>query len=201
MSLDRKMTITMAIKHGDVVLMACDSAATDDTYDHVTRAGCSKAWVQTIPGAGLCLVGFSGNFAAGMWIRYGFVWPFMHQYESLEEYLVVKVQPALVKCLAKRFKVETDDNRTGWQLLVARPHEIFKLHACGDVESSTLPFASVGDGYQVAHGALFALQDSAKPVWEKLECAFRACVDSRCTVRGPLHMLALGSQGVMHMHE
>lgn len=195
------MTITMAIKHGDVVLMACDSAATDDTCNHVTRAGCSKAWVQTTPGIGSMLVGFSGNFAACMWIRYGFTWPFKHRRETLEEYLVTKVQPGLVKCMAKRFKTETDDNRTGWQLLLARPHEIFTLHACGDVESSTLPFASIGDGYQVAHGALFALQDSDTPVWEKLEHAFRACANARTTVRGPLHMLALGSEGPMHVHE
>ena len=198
---DRKMTITMAIKHGDVVLMACDSAATDDTCDHVTRSGCSKAWVQHMSGTGPLLVGFSGNFAAGMWIRFGFVWPVLHPYETLEEYLVVKVQPALVKSLSKRFKTEMDDNRTAWQLLVARPHEIFRVHSCGDVESSVLPFASIGDGYQVAHGALFALQDSHAPVWEKLESAFRACVNARTTVRGPLHMLALGSQGVMHAHE
>jgi ATP-dependent protease HslVU (ClpYQ) peptidase subunit len=195
------MTITMAIKHGNVVLMACDSAATDDTFDHVTRAGCSKAWVESIAGAGPCLVGFSGNFAAGMWIRHGFAWPSKHKSETFEKYLVVKVQPALVESLAKRFTSETDDNRHAWQILIARPHQVFKLHSCGDVESSILPFSAIGDGQQVAHGALFALQDSETPVWDKLDFAFQACVNARSTVRGPLHILALGSQGVMHSVE
>lgn len=194
------MTITMVAQHGDVVVLACDSASTDETFDHVTRSGCSKAWVQNVPGAGPLLVGFSGNFAAGMWIRYGFSWPHKQRGQSLEEFLVVSVHPALRKSLNKRFKVETDENRTGWQLLVARPREVFKMHACGDVESSTLPFAAIGDGYQIAHGVLHALQDSDEPVWEKLERAFRACVSARATVRGPLHMLALGLHGVMHVH-
>lgn len=196
-----KMTITMVVQHGDVVILACDSASTDDTFDHVTRKGCSKAWVQTISGAGDTLVGFSGNFAAGMWIRFGFQWPQKYAHQTLEEYLVVAVHPALRKCLEKRFKTETDENRTAWQLLVAQPGQIFKLHACGDVESCILPFSAIGDGYQIAHGVLFALQDATMDVWDKLEMAFRACVAGRATVRGPLHMLALGKHGVMHSHE
>jgi ATP-dependent protease HslVU (ClpYQ) peptidase subunit len=195
------MTITMVVQHGDVVVLACDSASTDDTFDHVTRKGCSKGWVQAISGSTDALVGFSGNFAAGMWIRYGFEWPRFKRHQSFEEYLVVAVHPALRKSLESRFKTETDDNRTAWQLLVARPGEVFKLHACGDVESTILPFAAIGDGYQIAHGVLFALQDSDMDVWDKLELAFRACVSGRATVRGPLHMLALGTHGVMHSQE
>jgi ATP-dependent protease HslVU (ClpYQ) peptidase subunit len=195
------MTITMVVQHGDVVVLACDSASTDETFDHVTRKGCSKAWVQDISGAQQVLVGFSGNFAAGMWIRFGFEWPRLKRHQSLEEYLVVEVHPALCRSLEKRFKVETDDNRTAWQLLVARPGEVFKLHSCGDVESTVLPFAAIGDGYQIAHGVLFALQESCFDVWEKLEMAFHACVAGRATVRGPLHMLALGKHGVMHGQE
>lgn len=193
------MTITMVVQHGDVVVLACDSASTDETFDHVTRKGCSKAWVQTISGARQALVGFSGNFAAGMWIRFGFSWPPKMPEQTFEEYLVVAVHPALVKSLAKRFKTETDENRTAWQLLVARPGEVFRMHSCGDVESTVLPFAAIGDGYQIAHGVLHALQDSDEPVWDKLERAFQACVSARATVRGPLHMLALGKHGVMHV--
>lgn len=195
------MTITMAIQHGDVVLLASDSAATDDTFQHVTRAGNSKSWVQSIAGFGQVLVGFSGNFAAGMWIRFGFAWPPKRGAQSFEEYLVVELQPALVKALSKRFPADTDDNRTAWELLIARPRSIFKVHSCGDVESSVLPFATIGDGAHVAHGSLFALQSSDMPVWEQLDVAFQACVSARASVRGPLHILALGKRGILHRED
>lgn len=194
------MTITIAVQQGDVVFLACDSASTDEAYAHVTRKGCSKAWVQYVPNFGDVLVGFSGNFAAGMWIRHGMSWPPMPPLmSSFEQYLVVCVHPALVKSLGKRFKADNDENRSAWQLLVALPGDIFTLHSCGDVESSVLPFAAIGDGCQIAHGAMFALQSSPEPVWEKLEKILEACLSARATVRGPLHILALGRHGVLHL--
>lgn len=192
------MTITMAVQEGDVVVMACDSAATDDSFELMTRKGCSKAWVQPVRGVGEMLVGFSGNFSTGLWIRHGFKWPRKMPEDSMESWLVKKVQPLLSECLKNRFTSESDENRTAWQLLVARPRETFKLHACGDVESCSLPYACIGDGAQVAQGALHVLAESV-PSWQALEAAFQACVSCRASVRGPLHMLALGLHGTMHI--
>lgn len=180
------------------MVMACDSAATDDTFELVVRKGCSKAWVEDVCGVGEMLVGFSGNFSTGLWIRHAFKWPRKFPNESMETWLVRRVQPILADAMKKRFSAEDkDENRTSWELLLAKPREIFKLHPCGDVETCVLPFACIGDGAQVAQGALHASVGS-RPSWDALETAFQACLASRASVRGPLHMLALGSRGVMH---
>ena len=191
------MTITMAIHDGNVVLMACDSAAIDESFELATRKGCSKAWLQHVEGAGNILVGFSGNFASGLWVRHGFAWPFKPRTESFEAFLVKTVQPHLQKSLQKRFPVETDENRTQWELLVATPSETFKIRSCGDVENCLGAYACIGDGAQVAQGALHACSENMCS-WEALETAFSACKAFRASVSGPLHILALGKHQIWH---
>jgi len=192
------MTITMALQDGHVVLMACDSAATDDTFELATRKGCSKAWVQGVEGAGNVLVGFSGNYAAGLWIRHGFAWPFRPEAQSLEAYLVKIVQPSLQRSFAKRFPAENDDNRLQWELLVATPFELFKVRSCGDVECCSNTYACIGDGAQVAQGALHVCVQTFMSSWEALDAAFLACKAFRASVHGPLHVLALGKHDILH---
>jgi ATP-dependent protease HslVU (ClpYQ) peptidase subunit len=191
------MTITMALQDGNVMLMACDSAATDDTFELATRKGCSKAWVQHVEGVGKVLVGFSGNYASGLWIRHGFAWPFKPHTESLESFLVKSVQPHLQRSFHKRFPSETDENRVQWEILVATPSQLFKVRSCGDVEACSGSFACIGDGAQVAQGALHACAHTLSS-WEALEAAFSACKTFRASVHGPLHILALGREDIFH---
>jgi hypothetical protein len=188
------MTITIALLDHNVVYLGSDSASTDDANEIVCRKGCSKSWVVQIQGIGKVLVGFSGMFATGMWIRHGFHWPSKKKNESVEAYLVRSVQPAIQSSLNERFLPETDERKTNWELLFAIPSEIYKIQACGNVESSSFPYACIGDGAQVAEGVLYC-SDHLDP-WESMEKAFYVSSLHRVGIQGPFYIHALTKNGI-----
>jgi hypothetical protein len=188
------MTITIAYLDQNVVYLGSDSASTDDNNELVCRKGCSKSWVLEVRGLGNVLVGFSGMFATGMWIRYGFHWPSKKSSESIEEYLVRIVQPALQKSLQTRFILDVDERRTNWELLFAVPDHIFKIQACGNIEECLFAYAAIGDGAQIAEGVLYCSVDL--PPWESMEKAFYVSSLHRASVKGPFHIHALTKNGI-----
>lgn len=188
------MTVTIAYLDNNIVYLGSDSASTDDANELVCRKGCSKSWIQHIQGIGKVLVGFSGMFSTGMWIRYGFTWPSKKKGESIESYLVRAVQPALQTSLHERFTQETDERKTNWELLFALPSFIFKIQSCGNVESSCFPYAAIGDGAQVAEGVLYC--SDHLPPWESMEKAFYVSSLHRVGIQGPFYIHALTKNGI-----
>lgn len=183
----------MAILDQNVVYLGSDSASTDENNTLVTRKGCSKSWMVELPGFQNVLVGFSGMFATGTWIRYGFSWPKKRKQETMMEYLVRQVQPSLKKSLEERFADQ--ESRTDWEVLVAYPKHIFKLQPCGNVEESILPYNCIGNGQQLASGVLHYSLDFLTP-WESMEKAYEICKVHCTSIAGPFYIHALTENGI-----
>jgi ATP-dependent protease HslVU (ClpYQ) peptidase subunit len=171
--------------------MGSDSAAIMDDSVSI-RCGSSKSWKCKV-GSEEFLIGFAGNFAEGLFIRYGFSWP-LRKKESLESWLVSKVQPALQKALFERFEQRNKDTEIDWSLLIAaKPGRIFSLSICGDVEECASNFAAIGSGKTAALGCLQTLQmeKSSLVSWERAELALRVAQNFLSSVREPFHFQAL----------
>ena len=200
------MTIIIAIRNGNTVFMASDSAAIDTHSNKTFRSGCPKSWTQKIEGLdSVLLIGFTGNFATCHRIRHSFVWPVHHgpldSANALVRYFVNQVQPSLIMHLIKRFANENHsvnvrafykENCTEWTLLVAYKKDMFILSADGDVEHVLGSYAAIGDASDVAIGALHVLETLKDPgmPWDHLEKAYEACKSCKFSVGGPLHILS-----------
>ena len=187
------MTLIAAVKDGDVVLLAGDSATTAEDGSVSFRLN-AKIWQEEICNHGNVGVGFTGLMAVCQALRYGFDWPKRLQNQSFQGYLASRVQPQIAEFLQKRFhtldEASAKDTLQDWQLLVVAEGDLYVLYPNGDVELSSLPFAAIGDGAQVALGSMYS-QDSDKRSWEVLESAFAAARAFRYTVGGPVQIVAL----------
>ena len=183
------MTCTVAHTDGNAVVIATDSAGTDSDGTLVVRSAGSKSW--KVPDQDV-LVGFSGDFSVGNWIRHGFEWPRRPQYMDAHRWLVAHVHVRLRKSLLKRFGDEVI-KEADWSLVVGvpRPGRLFVMYACGDVEETSKAYTAIGAGAQLALGCLAALEGCGLPCWERLETAVRVSEQFHASVRGPVHMLAL----------
>lgn len=182
------MTCTIAYKDGNVIVMGCDSAATDDNTNMKIRKGCQKVWKQ-----GDFIVGFCGNYSELVWIRNAFQWPERDKYESLEHWLIKKVFISLSKDLKKQERTEIS-----WRLLFGfvAPARIILLDQCGDVEECEENFAVIGSASEYAIGCLKALEIkdvSELYSWEKIEKALKIAENYNSSVRGPMHVEILMS--------
>ena len=185
------MTCIVAVVDGSCVVMGSDSAAIMDDSISI-RSGSSKSWKCQI-GRDEFLVGFSGNFAEGLFIRYGFAWP-ERRAENMESWLVSKVQPALQEALFKRFEQRNKNTELDWSLLIAaKPGRIFSLSMCGDVEECAFTFAAIGSGKTAALGCLQTLELEHSPLvsWERAELALKVAQTFQSSVRAPFHLQAL----------
>lgn len=171
------------------MVMGSDSAAIVDDSVSI-RYGCSKSWKCSV-GSDEFLVGFAGNFAEGLFIRYAFNWP-ERKGESLESWLVGKVHPILQKDLIERF--EDRNNEINWSLIVAaKPGRIFSLSMCGDVEECASNFAAIGSGKTAALSCLQTLESQNSPLvsWERAELSLKMAQNFLTSVREPFHFHAL----------
>jgi len=171
------MTLVLAYIDGNVVVVACDSAATTDS-SIVVRRGASKIWsMQDF------VVGFCGDFGFGQFVRYGFKWE--EAYEPYEKWLVM-TQKKLKKAIVKRFEKNED-----WQLIVAIKNRVFVLSPCGDVEETTKNFSAIGSGADTARGAMESMNANNPNMlsWEKIDNAMTISAEYNCDVRLPVHYL------------
>lgn len=188
------MTCTIAILDGHVVVMASDSASTTDDGALVVRRSDSKVWRASSCELDL-LVGYSGTFTYGVWVRHAFSWPWRPLEMDAAAWLTARVQPALLSGLKARFGDKLDDN---WTLLVGvrerdRPARLFTLFSNGDVEEAAAPYAAIGLGAPPALGCLATLDalGCTAPAWERLEHAMRIAEMFHSSVRSPVHIEAL----------
>jgi ATP-dependent protease HslVU (ClpYQ) peptidase subunit len=171
------MTVVIAYVDGNVVLVACDSAATTDSSITVRR-GAAKIWSMDD-----FIVGFCGDFGFGQFLRYAFEWE--QPYEPYEKWLVV-TQKKLKKAIVKRFEKNDD-----WQLIVAIKGRVFVLSPCGDVEETVKNFSVIGSGADTARGAMESMNMHNPDMmsWEKIDSAMAVAADYHCDVRLPVHYL------------
>lgn len=172
------MTCTIAIIDGNVVVMGCDSAATDEDNVLTLRKGCCKIWkVENF------MVGFCGNYSELMWIKYAFDWPSKKKSETLEHWLISKVYKNIQKAFENRKDVS-------WSLMFgfSRPGRIMVLRQCGDLEERVDDFNAIGSASQLAIGSLKTMEENKELYsWEKIENALKISEKYDCSVRGPMH--------------
>lgn len=183
------MTIVAAIKDGDVVVVCSDTAASDSN-EYALRKGSPKAWHVEVPFLGPAIIGFAGTFSICQLIRYTFVIPeFNHR--TIQEYLVffqIALQEYLVKMRATYEPKEINE----FTLLFAAKGQIFTMYPNGDVEENAEEFSAIGDGSQVAVGALGALKESSFVSWDKLQIMYDVVKQTRASVHGQLYFLTVG---------
>lgn len=183
------MTIVAAIKDGNAVLVCCDAAASDSN-EFVLRKGNPKAWYIEVPFLGTAILGFAGTFSICNVIRYTFPIPeFGHR--TIQEYLVF-FQIALQKHLSTMRKTYEPKEVGEYTLLFAAKGQIFTMYPNGDVEENAEDFSAIGDGAQVALGALGALKHSDFVSWDKLQIMYSVVKQSRAAVQGPSLFLTVG---------
>jgi ATP-dependent protease HslVU (ClpYQ) peptidase subunit len=173
------MTCIVAVVDGACIVMGSDSAAVqDDTL--TVRSESSKSWKHTLDDGETIILGFSGNFAEGLFIRHAFKWPRRKLCQQWDTWLVKEVQPALQQAMKKRFEDRKDVNLE-WSLLIGvKPGRIFSLSMCGDVEESSMPFAAIGSGAAAALGCMFALtQSSTTASWDVAYTGLQAAQQQR----------------------
>ena len=204
------MTVVVAIKDGDVIIMASDSSCTRGDNEMSIREGNSKVWEVYIENLGSVLIGFGGNFATCQSLRYSYIFPSMDKkYTTIQAYLSSCVQPSIMKFLQDRFLSAKHqesilsyhkENTYEWALLFATKGQIFTLSPCGDVEETIENYAAIGDGAQCALSALSTLrvlslytnQVLTLRSDQKLEVACNAAEKWKNTVRGPFHYMSVG---------
>ena len=172
------MTCTIAYVDGEVIVMGCDSAASSgDTVS--VRRGAQKIWKTED-----FVVGFSGGFAIGQYLRYDFKWEPVSY--PLERWLVKTMQPKLKHKIIKHFEKSED-----WNLLIGIKGRVFLLSPCGDVEETIKPFAAIGSGADCAMGALEALYLTNQEMrsWERVETALHAASATHPDVKSPMHII------------
>jgi hypothetical protein len=200
-----RMTCTVAIIDGHAVVMASDSASTSDEGELVVRRSGCKVWTARSGHGPVSahdhhtpcdlIVGFSGVFTYGLWVRHAFNWPMRPAGMPSESWLVSRVQPALAAGIKARFGDKVGDD---WTFLVgvrepgARAR-LFTLYSNGDVEEAAAPYAAIGLGAAPALGCLATLDatGSATPSWERLQQALDVAEMFHTSVRGPMHVDAL----------
>jgi len=205
------MTCTVGFIDGTKVLIATDSASSDDNGSCSTRKGNSKSWFVTIrtrPSIRLpskmqrfqFIVGFAGNFSDCQFLRHVFEWP-VKTTKSFTKYLLRNVFPE-IKRQMKDYGIEKTDSN--WTLLFGTPgtsiHDparLYILNEHGDVEETEKPFAVIGSGADYALGSLEAttiLLDHDVlhlPALKIVTLALTAAEENHTQVRHPFHVISL----------
>jgi len=185
------MTIVAAIKDGDAIVVCSDGAASDGSEFSI-RKGSPKVWKVEIPYLGSAIIGFAGTFSICQLIRYKFRVPeFNHT--TLQSYLV-DFQLDLNKFLKKKRDSYKPTEEGEYTLLFAAKSQILILYPNGDVEETVEGYNAIGDGAQVAMGALGVLNATDYTSWEKLQIMFDIVKKNRATIQGSLLFETVGMQ-------
>jgi 20S proteasome alpha/beta subunit len=177
----KEMTCTIGYIDGNVVVMGCDSAATDEDGAVKIRKGCTKVWKIDD-----YIVGFCGNFPELMVLRHVFKWPKRKHYETIEHWLISKVY----KSICEQFQ---DKPEISWTLLFgfAKPGRLIVLDQNGDLEECEENFAVIGSAERFAVGSLKTLENNSMYSWEKIETALDIAATYDNSVRKPMHINVL----------
>jgi hypothetical protein len=186
------MTVLLAVKDGNVVLLASDSAATDDDGMlqlrrdpklFSLRVFASDKQVYTL------YYGLQGSYSVGQCLS-RFQSPFWNQkkMKNAYEYLTQTWVPALRKWRSKEFGDEKKETPLeDATLLLVFDAQIFKVFEDGQIAHAATDFDACGD---VALGALAAGWEAGLRSWELLDTACKVSEQYTSSVRAPFHTIA-----------
>jgi hypothetical protein len=153
-------------------------------------AGCS-GWDLTVRAdpkvfeRGPYVLGFTDSFRMGQLLRYAFRPPEPPS-EDLHGFMCTTFADAVRECLrAGGWSRKKDEREEGGSFLAGVGGRLFRVDADFQVGEPQDPYAAIGCGAQVAHGALFALAGSGMPPHLALPVALRAAERFSNGVRGP----------------
>jgi ATP-dependent protease HslVU (ClpYQ) peptidase subunit len=176
------MTIIVGYIDGNVIVMGCDSAATDEDNDLRIRLGCAKMWRMHD-----FIVGFSGNYSELNWFKHVFQWPYRDKKkESIENWLLNKVLVQINLQFEKTLRKDPS-----WVLLFgfARPGRLIVLSQNGDLCECSDNFACIGNAESIAMGCLKTLENETNLYsWEKVQKTLEICEMYNNAVRKPMHI-------------
>jgi ATP-dependent protease HslVU (ClpYQ) peptidase subunit len=173
------MTVIVAVKDGNVILMGCDSAATDEMRSKQIRR--DKKIFTKMCGNEEMLIGFSGEYRIPQRIQYEFTAPvYDYSYDDAMSYLVSAFLPALEEFFNydKCFLGECE-------LLIGFDKQIFKIYSDGQVSQALTDYDALGD---IALGALHAGWSLGSRSHELIDVALHACEELMSTVAKPFHI-------------
>jgi ATP-dependent protease HslVU (ClpYQ) peptidase subunit len=185
------MTIVSAIVDGSVCIFMSDSGSFCE--ETVSLRSNGKLFKKYVEGAGECLLGFAGLFAIGQWIKH-IDFPECIDSKTFEQYLVLVLQPFLMRSISKRWKRKDKEyvDVLDFTVLLGFQGCLYTLYSNGDVERAQahegmLCFASIGSGGEACNAAMFALQRySALPKsWEILEAGLENAEQTTVHVKKP----------------
>jgi len=203
-SINNTMTIIIAYQDLHTSYIGSDSACTSSGESSISIRTKSKCWKFEHAGLGTILCGFSGLYATGNAIRYGFHWPTLSSTKMLSsqqviQYLTNEFAPSLKRYLHNKFLKNTveclhtvyKDYCTDWYVIVVINKQIYIVNHDGDVEESDSNFACIGSGSETALSCLRTLETLQSPLWpyEKMEFAFEMCTKNLCDIRGPFDII------------
>jgi hypothetical protein len=173
------MTVIVAVKDGNVILMGCDSASTDDAHNQQLRR--DKKIFRKMCGEEEMLVGFAGDYRVAQRIQYEFVPPpYDYTYSDAMAYLVSGFLPELEKFFYYETQFLGD-----CILLIGFDKQIFKIYSDGQVSQALTDYDAISD---IALGALHAGWNLGARSHELLDVSLYACDEIMSTVSKPFHI-------------
>ena len=165
------MTCIVAIRNETKVLLGGDSAASGN--NRIVSRRDKKIFKRR--GIGF---GFAGSFRVGQLIKFQLKIPKHPINIETSEYVVNCLVAEIIKLLKTHKLVK--NNQMECNLLITYKNHIYKIDSDFQVEVGDDPYAAIGDGADVALGALYALKDSPIIAADKFLIAMSAS-DRYCT--------------------
>lgn len=174
------MTCVVAIKKDNSILLGADSAASGN--NRIVQRKDKKVFKRR--GIGF---GFAGSFRIGQLIKYQLKIPKRPANMYNEEYVFNCLLGEIIKLLKANRLVKK--NMMECNLLIAYSGQVYKVDSDFQIELVEDDYAAIGDGEDVALGALFALKDSEMTENEKAEIALKASSKYCTTVSEPFNYI------------
>lgn len=174
------MTCVVALKKDNSILLGADSAASGN--NRIVQRKDKKVFKRR--GIGF---GFAGSFRIGPLIKYQLKIPKRPANMYNEEYVFNCLLGEIIKLLKANRLVKK--NMMECNLLIAYSGQVYKVDSDFQIELVEDDYAAIGDGEDVALGALFALKDSEMTENEKAEIALKASSKYCTTVSEPFNYI------------
>lgn len=135
------------------------------------------------------LIGSCGNARSAQLLKYSLKVPDFDPRMDLEKYMVKSFIEAVRECFKAGgvCKKENEVETALGHFIVGYKSRLFVVYGDYQVRTPRAPYAAVGCGDQIAHGALYA-SDHVKDGRARVELALKAAEEFSAGVRGPFHI-------------
>ena len=177
------MTCIVALREKGTIYMGCDSAGIGGWYNRQNRAD------PKIYRVGKSLIGFTSSFRMGQLLGHALTLPEHHSDVAIEKWMVTAFVDAVRSCLKTGgYAEEKDKVEKGGIFLVAYRSRIFEIQSDYQVAERDEPYGAVGCGEDLALGALFASESTAKQPRKRVELALKAAAAFSAGVYPPFRI-------------